>query len=269
MNLVGKEKLKKILIEENRQLKSKFALASISGGNTPNDVAQRRELSVSDLFRKFFAFPYQIAKGNIVDSYGNCSRSIDTIVLNPTHPQITTNNEYSIIVAEAVDFAIEVKSDFTGSEINRALEQVQSVKKIKSAVPRVNNTLQSQFQLSEHKSKQIPTIIVAQKTYKNIESLIEKIFYFYKNNGASSIDIFDLIITLDGNYIINSGIDHYEHINNIEGILTANFGDDVLFHLLRWIKNRPESNPHFQHNPLTHYLDDDTANYLSNSWVWP
>ena len=82
---------------------------------------------------KNFPFPYRITKGNIIDSYNQRRASIDCIILDPSHPYTidSKNKKASVIFADGVDYAIEIKGNLTDKdEIERALKQIESVKKL-------------------------------------------------------------------------------------------------------------------------------------------
>lgn len=64
-------------------------------------------------------------------------------------------------------------------EIERALKQIESVKKL----TRVRNVLIGDKNEYTYK---IPTIIFAENTYSNIENLIEVILNYYKENKTNT-----------------------------------------------------------------------------------
>ena len=101
-------KLLELLKIESTEITASFQKASLEGEGTPQEVADRREETVKSFFEKYFPFPYRIVKGNIIDTYGARSNSIDCIVLNPSHPYTIdpSNNKASIIFADGVDYAI-------------------------------------------------------------------------------------------------------------------------------------------------------------------
>ena len=75
--------------------------------------------------RKYYPFPYKIAKGRICDSFGYESCSVDYVILNPIHPSTydAKTNICSILLADGIDFAIECKSNLNSNEeIERVLK---------------------------------------------------------------------------------------------------------------------------------------------------
>ena len=158
-------KLVELLQIEAQEITISFAKASVEGEGTPQEVSDRREETIHRFLKKFFPFPFRIVKGNITDSFGNQSNSIDCIVINPSHPHTLDgeNGKASIIFADGVDYAIEVKPDLSNNnEIERGLKQVQSVKKL----IRVRQGLVRSSEGKES-AKRIPTFIFADKTYAN------------------------------------------------------------------------------------------------------
>ena len=166
------EKLLRLLQLASTQMINEFAKASIEGEGTPQEVADRNEGYVSSFFRKYFPYPYRVEKGNIIDSFGKKSMSIDCLILNPSHPYTVdaNNNKASVIFADGVDYAIEIKSKLSSKdEIARALKQIQSVKKLR----RVRNGVLNPYNLDEIQlecSKTIPSFIFANETYASIEN---------------------------------------------------------------------------------------------------
>ncbi|SHN93085.1 hypothetical protein BHECKSOX_2110 [Bathymodiolus heckerae thiotrophic gill symbiont] len=67
--------------------------------------------------------------------------------MNPDHPYAVSDDEkFSAILADGVDFAIEVKPDLTKvDEINRALNQLKTVK----SLTRVNDGLLLKSKVSQ------------------------------------------------------------------------------------------------------------------------
>lgn len=193
-------KLQELLRCEQKELQAGFKKASFEGYGTPQEVADRREELMSSFLGKYFPFPFRVAKGNIIDSYGKNSCSIDCVILNPAHPYTidNKNNKASVLLADGVDFAIEVKGDLTTQlEIERALKQIKSVKDLK----RVKN---NHF-LDENDNywKRIPCVIYADKIPKNRSDFINNILRYYVTNKISRPFQFDMIIS-PGEIIFNS-----------------------------------------------------------------
>jgi|GEM_PF-582193 len=212
-------KILELLALESKDISSQFRKASLEGRGTPQEVSDRREDIFSDFLRRYFPFPFRVAKGNIIDSFGKESASIDAILLNPSHPYIVSNNsKYSAILADGVDLAIELKPELKSDiEISRALKQIISVKKLRKVesvqVPLICSTTNGELE----KYKRIPCVIFADSTYSDIGILVEKVINFYIENNTPRILQFDLIVINDAYVIFNSSKANFININ-VDGI---------------------------------------------------
>lgn len=243
---------------EYEELNLALSKASIEGKGTPQEVADRKENLFHDFFGKYFPFPYLITKGNITDSFNKRSASIDCIILDPSHPHTidSKNKKASIIFADGVDYAIEIKGELkdnndpkTKSELKRALEQVKSVKEL----TRVRNGLIFKKDMNEYTYK-IPTIIMAESTYKDIDVLIDKIIKYYKDNKIKRIHQFDIIVV--AGYIIVNSCNGSIFINNTRGLFCVETGSKTLAALLLLMSNMPLVQPKINENIYNIYLNN-------------
>ena len=241
----------KLLELEYDELKLGLTKASVEGKGTPQEIADRREELFHSLFEKYFPFPYRITKGNIIDSYNKRSASIDCIILDPSHPYTvdSKNKKASVIFADGVDYAIEIKGDLNNKdEIERALKQIESVKKL----TRIRNGLIWNKDKNEYTYK-IPTILFAENTYSNIEKLIELILNYYKENKIKRIHQFDIIIA--GDYTIINSCKGQISFNDGRGIFFEKTGRKTLGVLLFLMSNMPLVQPTYNENIYNIYLD--------------
>ena len=250
-------KLTKLLEIEAAEISTCFEKAGIEGKGTPQEVADRREEAFKSFLAKYFPFPFRIIKGNISDSYGRNSQSIDCIVINPSHPYTIDSNSSraSIIFADGVDYAIEIKPDIkNNTELERALKQIQSVKKLR----RVRDGLLSKYKYSQKQiecAKTIPCFIFAETTYSNIRTLIENIITFYEQNHTPPLEQFDLILINNRVLIYNFRNNSYVTNNNFEGIAYWE-GNNLSIALFLFELNKiPKSEPDLAPNIMTIYLN--------------
>jgi hypothetical protein len=244
---------------EATEISAGFMKASIEGKGTPQEVSDRREAVVKKFLEKYFPFPFRIAKGNIIDSFGNNSASIDCLVLNPCHPYTVSNDaKYSIIFADGVDFAIEVKPDLSKvDEIERALKQIASVKRLKKQKTGVLGFLADNVDQIEA-SKRIPTFIFADKTYSDIWILIEKIVIYYEKEKTIKSEQFDFIVINNWGIVFNSKKAGYFQVNTtFEGIVFKEFGEATVGMFLFWLNTLPLSELRQGSSVLSHYISFD------------
>lgn len=246
-----------LLQMEALEIKHFFEKASIEGRGTPQEVSDRREVAVRRFLERYFPFPYKVAKGNVIDSYGNRSASIDCLLLSPAHPHTISDSQYSMIFADGVDAAIEVKPALnTVTEIERGLSQIRSIKRldrVKSGI------LQHKVTPGEYAaSKKIPSFIFSNETYKDIKLLCEKIVDYYVRESVPAAEQFDFIVVNSDLFLLNSRKDSYFKANDeVEGICYLETGDKTLATFLYWLNRLPGSELRISSSVLSHYLPWD------------
>ena len=246
------DKLIDLLRIETQEISIAFEKASVEGEGTPQEVSDRRESVFHKFLEKYFPFPYRIVKGNIIDSFGGRSNSIDCIVINPSHPFTVDgkSGQASIIFADGVDYAIEVKPDLSNdSEIKRGLKQIQSVKKL----TRVRTGL-ARTEEEKARAGKIPAFIFSNKTYANLKTLVSNIVDYYVENNVPKQEQFDMIILNDRAIIFNFGKKAKLKGNDFEGIQFAETGRDTLAIFLLCMNFIPRSEPEISENILKIYL---------------
>lgn len=250
------EHLYELLKIEAREIDHFFQKACIEGKGTPQEVSDRREVAVKKFLEKYFPFPYRIAKGNIRDSYGNSSNSIDCVILNPAHPYTVSDDEkYSIILADGVDVAVEVKPDLSSKdEIHRSLKQIASVKRL----TRRNHGLLLTSKYTKEQidtAKKIPTFIFGNKTYTSIRTLIKAIVDFYLSENIPQEEQFDFIVINNRCIIFNFKKCSHYLTTETEGIYFTETGEMTVAGFLFWLNELPQSAPRMSSPVLKHYIN--------------
>lgn len=250
-------KLLELLKYESNELANSFEKAEIEGQGTPQEVADRREECFKAFLQKYFPFPYRIVKGNIIDSYGGTSQSIDCIVLNPAHPYTIdfNNTKASVIFADGVDYAIEIKPDLSSkSEIERALKQIQSVKRLR----RKSTGIILEKRLTKDQiecAKTVPGIIYANKTYKDLDKLFDVIFEYYDANDVPQIEQFDLLFVNNRVLVYNIRPNSYEAYGEDEYLAFYECNREGLALFLYELNCIPQCRPRIGENIISAYLD--------------
>lgn len=251
---------------EGKEINHLFEKASVEGSGTPQEVSDRRENALTVFLKKYFPFPYRLAKGNIRDSFGQSSMSIDCILLNPNHPYTTNNDsQYSIILADGVDVAIELKPKLTSViEIERALKQIKSVKeltRVKSGLINLGKKYSKEY---EQTCKKIPSIIFSNETYSNYKILIEKIVNFYEKEKIKREHQFDMIVINEKIIILNCKKDSYHNPKELEhlgeGFYTFEYGLNTISAFLLLLNKYPQSEIRISSTVIEHYIKLETTN---------
>lgn len=238
------EKLNEVLKYEFNRIKTEIEMCKCEGRGTPQEVSDRIESLMRDFFRKYYPLPYKVVKGQICDSFGKKSCSVDCVILNPIHPYTfdVKTNLHSILLADGVDFAIECKSNLNSiEEIERVLKQCISIKKLQKVTTGVFGGEPKYF------NYHIPYIIWTYETPYNIDTLLEKIVSYYEKEKIKQIDQFDLLV-INGKYIVyNIGINNLGGDNNYaKGFYYICVDEDTLSFLLNAMSNFIGAAPSFK-----------------------
>lgn len=209
-------KLVKLLKLEGTEILTAFQKASVQGKGTPKEVSGFRENHFNNFISNYFPFPHRVTKGIITDSFGNQSNSIDTVLIGPNHPYtIDSAGKFSLILAEGVDAAIEVKSDVSAkTELLCGLNQIESVKKLRRAnVPVVLKSKHSQ-QILEY-ARTIPTFIFSVTANVDPITTAKNVVKHYKKEEISLENQVDFIVINNVGIIANyKYLEISKHKNN-------------------------------------------------------
>ncbi len=246
-------KLIELLKIESSDINSALKKASLEGRGTPQEVADRREPIIQALFEKFFPFPFRVVKGNIIDINDNTSNSIDCIILNPSHPYTIDkiNGRPSIVFADATDFAIEIKPDLSQkNEVYRALEQMNSVKK-----------------LSRADGSKILSIVFSNTTYANIKTLADNIVTYHSEKKIAYENQFDIICINNRGLLLNITNRSQLKLKDKSpfGIYYMDVRDDSIAWLLKFMSLVPLSEMRMRESILLQYL----GKYLDETSLIP
>ncbi len=251
-------KLLKLLSIEASEIATSFQKAGIEGEGTPQEVADRREECFRKFIQKYFPHPYRVVKGNIIDSYGNTSQSIDCIVINPTHPYTidSLNERASLIFADGVDYAIEIKPDLGNKkEIERALKQIQSVKKLRRK--NANVYFANRFQKEQlERYKTIPGIIYAEETYQDLDTLFDVIMEYYDKNEVPPLEQFDILFVNNRVLVCNVRPNSYEQRGSENCLAFMECEQEGLALFLCELNHIPQCLPQAAENILSIFLDE-------------
>ncbi len=261
----------KLIEFETEEINHFFKKASVEGRGTSQEVSDRRELAVKKFLERYFPFPYRVAKGNIIDSFGLRSNSIDCIILNPCHPYtVSDENKYSVIFADGVDCAIEVKPDLSNKkEIVRSLDQIRSVKKLRRKKDdRIKLLNEKEIPEKEETRKQIASVIFSNKTFSDLEYLIKHIGNYYIDNKIPRKEQFDLIVINGKGILYNSR--KFSNINfpHHQGLYFINHEKNTLASFLLQLNKFPQPEEKFGVPVLNfYYKDPQTSMAIYNAEI--
>ena len=249
--------LEEVLYFEARSLKEYFGKASKTGRGTSQEVADRREGIFTSRLSRYFPPPVTFAKGNIEDIHGQRSQSIDCIMLSPAHPHLVDEDgRRAAILAEGVDFAIEIKPDLASSrELTRALEQGVSVKTLARGRFGVLAEARNDF----HQS--IPFALAAESSFSKPRTLVEKLVEFYEKNRIPRLKQFDLIL-VNNRFLAYNLCPLVPGFGIDRGIVLAEIGEGSFALFLWFLHTWPKSEMTISSSVLLPYF-----RLLPNNWT--
>lgn len=223
-------KLLELLKLEGSEMLTAFQKASLQGKGTPQEVSDFRENYFNKFISNYFPFPHRVTKGIIIDSFGSQSNSIDTILIGPNHPYTIDNaGKFSLILAEGVDAAIELKPDISvKAELLRGLKQIESVKELRRAnIPIVTK---SKYPKHIHEfARTIPSFIFSMTANVDSITTAKNIVKYYKENNVPIEKQVDFVVINNVGIIANYKYPEIsKHIKKETGIFYEEWKEHTL-----------------------------------------
>jgi hypothetical protein len=123
--------LEKVFAEVSNQMKSDFVKAQESFDHS-GLKGDANEETVKKFLRQYLPRTLDITTGTLIDSEGNISRQLDIIICDSAKtPIFYQSGETRVIPIECVYAVIEVKAFLDKTELEKAYQNMQSVKDLK------------------------------------------------------------------------------------------------------------------------------------------
>lgn len=163
------------------------------------------EKILRDFLQQFLPPYYRIGEGEVIDQTGAHSRQIDIVITNEYHPYLNDLTAPSIFIIEGVSCVAEVKSVLNGEELEKALKNSLSFKRLEIALPMETEISHSNPEdLSRFVFKR-PSFLFAFESKLSISTIKERIEDWNKLHNLSIPEQIDGVFILTGGSIINHG----------------------------------------------------------------
>ncbi len=258
-----KEEIEKYFKRQFEKLIDEFEESSELGKGTPQEVSDFREFGFQKFIRRYFPYPYTITKGIIIDSFGSRSGSIDCLILNPNHPNLVdTEGKFSLILADGVDMAIEIKPDLSKKkELTTALDQIKKVKSLSRYKTPLFNVAEGKQEHVKKYSLKIPSFIFSINANATLEDTARNALDYYNNNNISVDDQFDFIVSIKQGIISNYKIPELSRASDKSlGIFVENWENYTLPAFLLKTCSVISSSPRLSAHILEYYLSGISPN---------
>jgi hypothetical protein len=130
------------------------------------------EQVLRDFLRQFLPPYNRVGHGEVVDQTGANSRQLDVIITNEYHPFLNDLSAPSVLIVEGVSCVAEVKSVLTGEELERALENSLSFKRLSVSVPKGATVYGNMEDISRFVDKR-PSFLFAFESQLSISTIKE------------------------------------------------------------------------------------------------
>jgi hypothetical protein len=176
----------KLMKENFEHIRRSYSDSDVKGSANENVV--------SDFLKKYVPCHFIAKNSEVIDSYGNKSNEIDVCVCNRDQPVGRENG--GILIAEGIDFVVQVKAKLSKSEIIRVVKNCKSVKTLERQKHQKDIFVAMDSDVPYFVDR-IPYFVFAFSGGAKFETLCKNIY--------DAIDDVDYIYQPDAFFVLNDG----------------------------------------------------------------
>ena len=162
------------------------------------------EQILRDFLRQFLPPYNRVGYGEVIDQSGASSRQQDVIITNEYHPFLNDLSAPSVFIIDGVSCVAEVKSVLTGGELERALENSLSFKRLSVTVQKGATVFGNLEDISRFVEKR-PSFLFAFESQLSIGTIKERIEAWNQRHSLPVPQQIDAVFILTGGSIVNFG----------------------------------------------------------------
>lgn len=241
------------LASQERRLREDFD--RIRANYSDSDVKGfANEGVVAEFLQKHVSARYVVTNVEIIDSYREASSEVDVCACNTDQPFDISPGQ--IVIAEGVDFVIQVKASLTSGEIDRIISNCDSVKKLCRKASDKDFTYATMADIPYFVDR-IPYIVLAFSSRLKLDSVQRKFIEKLSNVALERQP--DAIFILNRGAILNfregKGKVWRSNDRPILGLAAVYTSNRTLFEFIRYIHTYVRRF-HRMMSPLVHYFPD-------------
>jgi len=183
------EILQKQMLLRLEEIRSAYRHSGNKGANA--------EQVLRDFLRQFLPPYNRVGHGEVIDQSGASSRRLDVIITNEYHPFLNDLSAPSLFIIEGVSCVAEVKSVLTGAELDRALENLLSFKRLSVTVQKGATVFANLEDISRFVEKR-PSFLFALESQLSIGTIKERIETWNQRHSLSVPQQIDAVFILTG-----------------------------------------------------------------------
>jgi hypothetical protein len=254
--------IKQYFVGQQRRLKDDFdrIRATLSDSDVKGSA---NEQAVVEFLQKHISAHFITSNVQIIDSYGKASDEVDICVCNVDQPFGV--NPGQLVIAEGVDFVVQVKAKLSSHEIDRAIKNAKTVKQLKRKATQHDRVF-GHIEDAPYYIDRIPYFILAYTSELTLETTRQKLL-----TSLSSVPLEfqpDAFFVLDRGAILNmregKGNVWKSGDRPITGLCIADSGEQTLLEFVNYMYSIV---PRFSRmvNPLLHYFSKNRDYKISGS----
>lgn len=238
---------------QERRLRDDFE--TIRATYRDSDVkSSANEDVVAQFLRKHVSARYLVTNVEIIDSYGQASNEVDVCACNTDQPFYESPGQ--IVIAEGVDFVVQVKASLTSREVDRIIDNCDSVKKLCRKAWDKDQVIATLADVP-YFVERIPYIALAFSSQLKLDTVLRKLIEKLSNVALERQPDAIFILNKGGIYNFREGKGRTWKSGDkpILGLAAVYPGERTLFEFIRYIYTIV---PRFHRvaSPLLHYFPD-------------
>jgi len=246
--------IEQYLLKQSEILNAEFSKIKLICGDSDVKGGQNEKV-VAEFIKKNYNSNFVSIGVEIIDSYGNRTDEIDVCINNDYQPFSAEFGQP--LIAEGIDFVIQVKKTITTQEIDRIVKNCKRLKGLKRK-PNKDDKFLGSIGDVEYLVTRIPYIVVASDSQLTLETIAQKMNECY--GRANFEEQPDVIFVLDRGFVINFREGKgkswtFENGKKIIGFCVVHSADKTLFEMVRYIHS---------HIPKTEKMVHPLNNYFPN-----
>ena len=163
--------IKQYFVGQQRRLKDDFdrIRATLSDSDVKGSA---NEQAIVEFLQKHTSAHFITSNVQIIDSYGKASDEVDICVCNVNQPFGANPNQ--LVIAEGVDFVVQVKAKLSSQEIDRVIKNAKTVKQLKRKATQHDRVF-GHIEDAPYYIDRIPYFVLANTSELTLETTYKKL----------------------------------------------------------------------------------------------
>jgi hypothetical protein len=198
----------KSLFERITASKEQMLAAHLAESRERLSHSGNKGASAEDAFRlvlrEYLPRRLDLAEGEVIDSYGERSAQCDIVIVNEDHPFTYHAGGPSLLMIEGVSAVAEVKSVLNGAELNKVIEQVKRLRKLRPRYAPFSEVVSTPSDFSRY-FRSPPYFLFAYESALSVETICERLEETWQDGIQRVDESLDAVFVLGRGQVLNYG----------------------------------------------------------------